>query len=297
MYQWKHLKETSVIISNLNRLEWLKRCLQSIEMFTKDVEYELVIVDAGSKDGSREYLSKNYQKKATLIFEGRLFSYAQSNNRAMRLCREPYIALMNNDCEATSVWLRTAIDRMEEDKQIGHLAHKVLRSDGIRIMSHGANFDRNGNTIIPFLDCHRDDPRVNQEGNYGYAGFGVYRRDVYEKVGGLPEWPVTIYWDDSDYGLRVNALGLDVRYYPKSVIIHFMPENERSSHNQSAVIGRKYFMDKWGAFLSKNNGYAPDYPKKDSLLVTPWGKIATDGYPFIPLGWAVAELGVGEVLK
>lgn len=294
MYHWKHLKEASVIVTNFNRLEWLKMCLVSIEAYTRDVDYELVIIDAGSTDGCREYLMQNYQHQATLIFEGRLFSYAQSCNRAMRLCREPYVSLLNNDCTVTAGWLRKAIDKLNSDKQIGHLAHKVLRHDAIRIMSHGANFDIYGNTVIPFINFHRDDPQANQEGNYGYAGFGIYRRDVLEQLGYLPEWPVRIYWDDADNGLRVNALGLDVRYCPESAIIHSMPAEEREGFDQSINVGRKFFMDIWSDFLKENNGFNPSFPKQPTEKPYQNGKHAEiyTGQPFEPLGWAVAEFDI-----
>jgi len=44
--------EASIIVMNKNRVKLLKNCLESIEEYTKDVDYELIIVDALSNDGA-----------------------------------------------------------------------------------------------------------------------------------------------------------------------------------------------------------------------------------------------------
>jgi len=294
----KHLREADVIVMNFNRLPWLIRCLESIEAHTKDVTYELTIVDAGSSDGSREFLLQHFPHH-TLVFESRPYSYEQSNNRAMRFGRAPYVALMNNDCMALPGWLRNGIDALKADPLIGFAVHKVLRPDGKTIMCHGANVDENGNTVIPFLGADKDDPSVSRPMNMVYSGFGVYRRDVLEAAGFFQEIPVRIYWSDTDFGMKVYAMGLQVRYIPESAIIHAMVHAERGpEHGMSDIIGRRYFMDKWGDFLRAKRGFTPTLeplrPEDRPWISGHRGKVFP--FTFQPLGWAVGELGVGKML-
>jgi glycosyltransferase involved in cell wall biosynthesis len=49
--------KVSVVIPVLNQLELTKLCLDSIEKFTEDIEYEVIVVDNGSNDGTPEYLA------------------------------------------------------------------------------------------------------------------------------------------------------------------------------------------------------------------------------------------------
>jgi len=242
---------------NKNRLELLKECLESVEKYTKDVKYELIIVDALSTDGSREYLLNNWSHKASLIFEKDNTSYAASNNRVMKWCYGKYIYLLNNDCVVTDKWLRNAIDFAEKDDSVGHVASLVLWPNNT-IMSHGANKTNNGDTIIPFMKKNPSD--ANKVANYAYAGFGLYRQDVYNKTGGLPEYDTPIYFDDDGYSFSVWSLGYDVRYCPESVIIHKLYHTERTHHKDADKKGREGFMAEWGEFLKENNGFAPDYP-------------------------------------
>jgi GT2 family glycosyltransferase len=252
--------EASVIVMNRNRIELLKQCLESIERYSKDVRYELIIVDSLSNDGSRDYLLANWVDRATLIFEHDDTSYAASNNRAMKWSYGEYIYLMNNDCEARSGWLRNAIDFARDNKDVGHIASLVLWPDG-RVMSHGANLLSSGCTDACFRGLPEKHPELKNPMNFAYAGFGLYRKDLCEKLNYLPEYPVPIYFDDTAYSMEVWRAGYDVRYCPSSTIIHKLYHDENRKHHKDAVaIGLKSFNEDWGEFLKENNGFKPDFP-------------------------------------
>ncbi|OQA18883.1 MAG: putative glycosyl transferase [bacterium ADurb.Bin363] len=255
----KNIMEASVIVSHKNRIKLLKKCLQSIEEHTKDVDYKLYIIDAGSSDGSREYLKEKWSDRAELIFEKNPSTYAESNNRVMKLCDTSYIYLLNNDCLVRPGWLRNAIDMVENDKQIGHVASLVLFGDGM-VQSHGANITKKGNTHCCYSMWNPDSIRVRQVANFAYAGLGLYRKDLLEKLGYLPEYPSKIYWSDTGWGMKVWRAGFDVRYCPKSEVVHFLDPSERQGHSLDIETGRRAFMKEWGDFLEKNNGFAPDFP-------------------------------------
>jgi len=251
--------EASVIVVTRNRPELLKNCLASIEKYSKDVRYELIVVDSATQKGVRDYLLTNWADRATLIFEYDNTSYAASNNRAMKWSYGKFLYLMNNDCVAHPGWLRNAIDYAETNPDVGHVASLVLWPDG-RVMSHGADLDKNGNTIVP--GSGKPASEVQEIQNHAYAGFGLYRRDMLQEIGYLPEFNVPIYWDDTSYGMDVWRAGFDVRYYPKSVITHVLHHSERKHHNELQAVhkGRMEFMSIWGDFLKKNNGFCPGYP-------------------------------------
>lgn len=254
--------EASVIVMNKNRLDLLKKCLESIEKYSQDVNYELIIVDNLSTDGSKEYLLKEWSEKAVVIFEKDPTSYAASNNRVMKWSYGKYIYLMNNDCEARPGWLRKAIDFAEQNPDVGHVASLVLWPDGT-VMSHGANLLSTGHTENIGRFRPKEKEKFMKVGNYAYAGFGLYRRDLAEKVGFLPEYNVPIYFDDPGFALAIWELGYDVRYCPDSVIIHTLfHDHNRNHHKELDAIGKglKYFMGDWGEFLTENKGFFPDYP-------------------------------------
>lgn len=263
--------DLDIVVMSFNRKKNLEVCLASV-IDNTSVPFHLIIVDPGSTDGSREWLIQNYSDKATLIFEKFRWSYAQSCNNGMRYGRSAYVSLLNDDCKVLPGWDTACINTMEKDKTIGHGAHVVLRRDENHVMSAGANIAEGGGTIIPMMDLEYQNPsdrdkienpeKYGLSRNHAYAGFGIYRRDILERLGYLPEFPVVIYWDDTDYGMKVNALGYDVRLIPESVIVHYMEHSGREQHVPSTVYGRQCFMERWSDSLKKNSGYSPDEKNK-----------------------------------
>ncbi len=281
-----------IVITTFNRLSNLKRCLKSVFTNT-EASYQLIIIDAGSTDGTREWLHSNIviPNRGTVIYEQRRFSYAQSCNNGMRYGRAKYVAMVNDDCEVHTGWLKACIDALDNDDKIGHAAHVVLYKSG-KIMSAGANLLSDGTTDLPNAKEDWNDPQIREmmmnlpNKNFAYAGFGVYRRDLLERLGYLIELPVVIYRDDVDWGLKVNAAGYDVRLIPESVITHFMQHTNREFHKASYTIGKKGFDQRWGKFLEENGGYAPGMNDKIRPKLT-GHKGKYNGEPYKPLGFAV----------
>lgn len=255
--------EASIIISHKNRLNLLRKCIESVKNYTKDVMYELYIIDAGSTDGSCDLLldtKLNFGVEAKVIFETQPSTYAESNNRVMRKCNTPYIYLINNDCEALPGWLYNAIEFAKQDNSIGHVASQVLWGKNSLIQSAGANIETNGNSESHLFNYNVNVKEANKICNTAYAGLGLYRKDLLEKLDYMPEYPSKIYWSDTGWGMKVWEAGYDVRYCPSSKVIHLLHSSEREGHIKDVNQGRIAFMQDWGKFLTENNGFKPDYP-------------------------------------
>lgn len=255
----------TIIIMNHNRKELLDLCVSSVLSHTA-VPYELWIIDWKSKDDTRAFIKEKYLGKVTrVVFDDSNLGYAACNTKYMKECSTPYIMLLNNDCAVFPGYLREAIKCFESDPKVGHVAQLVLRENFL-VMSHGANVDFNCNTVIPMMNRAFNDPILATPGNYAYAGFGLYKTDVARELDWLeaPRPDFAIYWDDCDFGMKVNAAGLDVRYCPSSIIMHRMTIDENRGHHASCLNeGRFWYKARWGEFLAKNSGYMPPFPKGD----------------------------------
>lgn len=120
-----------------NAPEFVKHSIMTLWKCTKDVSFELIVLDNNSKRNTRKLLlalqSKGYINK--LIFEDRNTFFAKGNNTAARLCAKEskYILLLNSDIEIRDeYWLRELSDRHER----GAIAYGVcegephVRADG-----------------------------------------------------------------------------------------------------------------------------------------------------------------------
>jgi glycosyltransferase involved in cell wall biosynthesis len=84
----------SVIVANLNRIEFVDRCIKSyfgLALLVKEIE--LIVIDGGSTDGSFEFL----QKYATKYFTGKDSSVYQAWNKGISLATGDWIFFLNTD--------------------------------------------------------------------------------------------------------------------------------------------------------------------------------------------------------
>src|SRR5690606_38016835 len=109
----KNKKLVSIIIVNWNGKEVLENCLRSL----KGINYpnwELILVDNGSTDGSEKISTKH-----TLIKNNTNVGFATANNQGYKKAKGEYILLLNNDTKVTKNFLTEMVEKMENDNTIG----------------------------------------------------------------------------------------------------------------------------------------------------------------------------------
>lgn len=117
----KH-KKLSVVIGTCNRLELLQKCLDSL-IGKIIVGHEIIVIDAGSTDGTREYL-KGLQG-IRLVYDDGLIGQAQSLNRVIKTLESDWVCWLSDDNVAVDGMLDTAVEILEADTDIGMVGLKV----------------------------------------------------------------------------------------------------------------------------------------------------------------------------
>src|SRR5258708_4829328 len=115
----------SVIIQNWNGIDLLKICLPSLSKQTfKD--FEVILVDNGSKDGSVEFIEKKFPKfKIIKLLKNIGFSPAV--NRGIKMAKGKYIVLINNDTRVDRDCLINLVTAANKHPQVGMVAAKMLQ--------------------------------------------------------------------------------------------------------------------------------------------------------------------------
>jgi GT2 family glycosyltransferase len=96
--------QVSVIISVYNRLDLTKACLDSLEKTIRHLDWEAIIVDDGSTDGTREFLATLPAPYRVLLNDTKR-NYSANNNRAATVAQGEYLCLLNNDTILTPGWI------------------------------------------------------------------------------------------------------------------------------------------------------------------------------------------------
>ena len=210
----------SVIILNWNGRPLLEECLDSVLTQTFR-DFETILVDNGSTDGSVEYLQDRYGDRIRIIPLDRNLGYGEGNNRGIEAAHGTWMVFLNNDTQVDSRWLEelsaaanrhpdTAVfackvlhyDRRDEIDNVGHL----LYPDGInrgrgRLEKDRGQYDREEEVFFPS----------------GCAA--AYRKDLLDAIGGFDK-SFFAYGDDTELGLRARLYGAQCLLAPGAVVYH-----------------------------------------------------------------------------
>lgn len=216
------MKKISIVILAYNSLEETTRpCLESIYRSKNNVEFETIVVDNYSTDGTREYLLevKNKFKNLNVILNEKNYGYAAGNNIGIKSTRSDYYILLNNDTIVTDFWLDKMVDFFEKHLDVG-LVGPVSNSVGNeqRLFIKGLQEEHEilefGNKWTGF-----------SSGDYfftemlGFFCVGI-RREVFDKIGLLDENFGLGMFEDDDFCLRSKKEGYKLACMEDIFILH-----------------------------------------------------------------------------
>ena len=112
--------DLSVIIVNWNTKKLLEDCLMSILKFTKDVTFEVIVVDNGSKDGSQAIVKKKFPQVKLIPNKDNL-GFAKANNQGIKLATGKYILLLNSDAYLIENSFNKLVEQADELDDLGAL--------------------------------------------------------------------------------------------------------------------------------------------------------------------------------
>ena len=108
------MKKITVVIPNFNGMQYVERCLDSLERQTFS-DFDVIFVDNGSVDGSRELTEEKYPwVKVIALAENT--GFCKAVNLGIEATQTPYVVLLNNDTEAEPDFLREMSHRRQRKK-------------------------------------------------------------------------------------------------------------------------------------------------------------------------------------
>jgi len=210
----------SIIIVNWNGEEYLKDCLRSLGTQTFS-DFEIILVDNGSTDGSVEYIQRNFPGWVQILPNARNEGFSGGNNRGIRVASGKYIVLLNNDAQADTCWLEELVKVAEENPRAGMLACKIYLQGGSKIIDNvGHQIYRDGlNRGRGRLEADHGQYDQIEEVLFPSGCAALYRREMLEEVGLFDE-DFFAYGDDTDLGLRGRLAGWKCLYVPNAIVHH-----------------------------------------------------------------------------
>lgn len=263
--------DLSILIVNYNTCQLTTDCLRSVYASETVYEYEVIVIDNHSSDGSLESIREEFPH-VTLIANTENTGFAKANNQGMAAAKGRYVLLLNSDTVVQKDTLQTMIAFMDEHPKVGASGCKVVLPDGSLDKACKRGFPTPSASFyyaFGFSKLFPDKPKFNQyqlghlDPDQEYpvdclvGAFMLVRRETIEQIGGLDE-TFFMYGEDIDWCYRIKQAGWDIHYYPKTRIVHYKGGSARRRpvriiyefHRAMIVFHRKHYRKRYNILIN-----------------------------------------------
>ncbi len=244
----------SIIIPTYSRVDLLSKGLELLTRTAKDgtFDYEIVVVDNGSSEGTREKLAalSNKYPEIKLIRNEENLAFSYANEEGVKVSNGDYYCFYNDDVMAVKPdWLKEMLRCMRRHSKAGLVGAKLLYPDGT-IQSAGISFHNNGNPFCVHNGERGDHPDTRKERQFQAVSFAcvLVKKEAYDRIGGFEKLgrKFEYYAEDFDFCFRAREAGYEVWYCPKAVMIHHCGSTSASEVTKEKTDQyRKRFTEKW----------------------------------------------------
>ena len=222
--------EVSVIIPNFNGIAFLDTVLNSLEGQSMN-DFEVILVDNGSTDGSCSFTAANYPWVHILELPDN-FGFCRAVNEGIRASKAPYVLLLNNDTEVTENFVEEMLDAIKRHRKAFSCGARMVQyHDRDRLDDAGNYYCALGWSFA--RGRGRDIHAFEKEEKIfaACAGAAIYRKKILDQIGLFDEEHFA-YLEDVDIGYRARIYGYENWYAPEAVVYHVGSGTSGSRYNQ-----------------------------------------------------------------
>lgn len=225
------MKKVTVIIPNYNGLKFMEPCFEALDRQTTD-DYQVLVVDNGSTDGSVEWLK---EREIPSIFLDKNTGFCGAVNIGLKAAETPYVILLNNDTEVCEDFVAQMIRAIEKSPSIFSVSCKMIQLYQKDLMDDAGDMY----TVLGWAyqrGVGQSAAGYNKEREIfsACAAAAIYRREVFETIGYFDEMHFA-YLEDIDVGYRAKIAGYHNRYCPDAVVYHAGSGTSGSKYNSFKV--------------------------------------------------------------
>jgi GT2 family glycosyltransferase len=232
----------SIIVPTRDAASVVGRCIESLLARTTYPNFELLIVDNGSREPDAVVLLADLASsgRARVLRYDRPFNFSAINNFAVRQARGDVLLLLNNDTEVVGgEWLSELVSHAVRPG-IGAVGARLLYPDG-RVQHAGVITGLQGVAGHAFKGLARQAPgyfslpHLLREVSAVTGACLAVRKAAYEQVGGLDERELQVAFNDIDFCLKLQRAGYSNLYTPWAELFHHESYSRGSDQEGKAL--------------------------------------------------------------
>ncbi|SFI09152.1 glycosyltransferase family 2 protein [Halpernia frigidisoli] len=285
--------KVSIIIVTYNTKDLTSACINSVVKFTENIDYEIILVDNASTDGSKVYFENN--TLIQYIYSPENLGFGRANNLGAKTATGDFLFFLNSD----TVFKENSVEKLhhfftenEETLKIGSLGCTLINNegqfngDGSVMPSCKTEIEKHKSVIplIKYFAKKESQQERNTEKNFYEIGYVIgadlmMRAEVFKQLNGFDP-AFFMYYEESDLQFRLKNLGLKCFIYSGTEIIHLEDGSGKAIrrynnrkriivHTSKNIFLRKNDPDNFGAykywdkFYLYLSGFSKNYTKEE----------------------------------
>jgi len=207
----------SICIVNWNSIEYITKCLDSVEAYSESLQIEVIVVDNHSSDNSVEVLEQDYPE-VQLIKNDENHGFGRASNQAIYKSRGKYILILNPDIRLVEPCFKDMIKVIEEKQDAGCVSCRLINQNGKFQDNYFYSFPNAYNEFFReglFLDkiIRKSNPELNNlpvtKLHWATGACMLFKNEVLKKLKGFDE-QFFMYSEDIDLCYRLQSIGYHV---------------------------------------------------------------------------------------
>lgn len=228
----------------------MSSCLTSV-LNSSYPDFEVILVDNGSKDGSVELIENMFRsdRRLKILKLRKNIGFAAGNNVGIAHCTGNYIVFLNNDTIVEKNWLCELVKIMEKNNDIGAVQSKLLKMDNPKILDSAGDFVDYYGSVYSRGKGENETHYDQLDKIFSARGAAMMvKSNVLKEVGSFDPTFFMIY-EDVDLCWRINLKGYKIFYVPKSIVYHFSEATTVKLNNKFPLFHRT---KNWLMLMLKN---------------------------------------------
>lgn len=253
--------DVSIIIINYNTKQTTQNCIDSILKYTKEIDFEIILVDNASKDGSQEFFRS--AKGIKFIESKENLGFGRANNLGYSHSSGKYIFLLNSDTLLLNNAVKKFYESMElQPQDVSCLGSKLLSEDGVTennsygvFPSISSQVNSLSKIYFPFLIKSTSFIKEDSfEVDYIIGADMFIRRSVIEKMG-LFDPDFFMYFEETYMQLTYSRAGYVNKIISSPKIVHLENGSDKGNKKSYSYISRKYYFTSMFLFFRKRYSF------------------------------------------
>ncbi|UCC63976.1 MAG: glycosyltransferase family 2 protein [Anaerolineae bacterium] len=226
------MTDLSIVIVNWNTRDLLARCLEAVYKTTSKLDFEVIVVDNGSTDGSQEMVRKEFPH-VSLIANTNNLGFTKANNQAIRGSQGRYVLLLNSDAFVREHTIEQMVAFLDRHPEAGMAGCKLLYEDG-RLQPSCYTFPTLFTEFCIATQLDKLFPKSPVFGQYCMTywdfdevrevdvimgAFMLVRAAAIDQVGLMDE-RYFMYSEEVDWCYRFREKGWKIYFYPDAEAVH-----------------------------------------------------------------------------